>query len=86
MDWIIEETRAVDFNDKRLDTRFRKLLHTLSEDSEKSICGVSKTCGETLAAYRFFNHKNITPLDILSSHQASTAWKIFKNKGQDSCV
>jgi hypothetical protein len=59
-DWVIVETNTSNFNDKRLDKRYKKLLGNFASSPNKSIPGTFKSWGETLSAYRFFNNKEFT--------------------------
>jgi hypothetical protein len=58
--WITEETRTARFSDKRLEKRFMNLLDSLAKAPNKSIPEACKTWEETIAAYRFFNHEEIS--------------------------
>lgn len=77
-EWYIKEINDVNFGDKRLDSRLRHLISTMSNSSEESIPQAFNSWGETLAAYRFFNNKNVTPEKILSTHYESTLERIQK--------
>lgn len=79
-DWVDNETKGANFGDKRLKKRFGSLLNKLVACPDKSIPGSCKTWKETLAAYRFFNHKNITSFSILKSHQEATVERIKNEK------
>lgn len=78
--WIVEETKEANFTDKRLKTRYKSLLDRLTGSPTKSMLTACKTWKETLAAYRFFNHKSITPEQILTPHYEATLERIKKEK------
>lgn len=78
--WVIEETKTVHFSDKRLEKRFIKLLDCFAKSPDKSIPGTCKTWKETIAAYRFFNHEEVTEKEILSPHYDATLERIRKEK------
>jgi len=78
--WVIEETRTAHFTDERLKKRYLSLLDSFTQSPNKSIPGACKTWKETLAAYRFFNHEDITPKEILSPHYEATLGRIKKEK------
>lgn len=78
--WITVETNATNFGDKRLDQRFVTILNSLVSASNQSIPAACKTWKETLAAYRFFNNKNVTANEILLSHKTATLDRIKREK------
>jgi hypothetical protein len=78
--WVIEETKTAHFTDERLNKRYASLLDSFTKSPDKSIPGACKTWKETLAAYRFFNHEDITPKEILAPHYEATLERIKKEK------
>lgn len=78
--WVIEETKTAHFGDKRLNKRYEKLVDCLSNHPPKSIPSSFKNWKETIAAYRFFNHKNITSEKILAPHREATLGRIRNEK------
>jgi hypothetical protein len=78
--WTIEEIKTADFGDKRLNKRFGGLLNILSNAPNCSLPRACQSWKETIAAYRFFNHENVTANDILSCHQQSTLERIKNEK------
>jgi hypothetical protein len=78
--WIIEETKSADFGDKRLNKRYGDLLNSFATSPNKSIPGSCKSWNETIAAYRFFNHKDITSSEILAPHRNATLERIRNEK------
>src|ERR1700727_1105975 len=77
---VFEEIKMANFGDRRLNKRFGNLLTNFINSPPKSIPGSFKSWKETLAAYRFFNHKNITDAQILMPHQEATLERIRKEK------
>lgn len=78
--WVIEETKTAHFTDERLKKRYISLLDSFIKSPDKSIPGACKTWKETLGAYRFFNHEDITPNEILIPHYDATLERIKKEK------
>jgi len=78
--WSIEETKTANFGDKRLDRRYSDLLNSFANMPNKSIPATCKSWNETIAAYRFFNHVNITSQEILSPHKNATLERIKNEK------
>ena len=52
------------------------LMNSFSDSPSESIPKLTKEWKETIAAYRFFNNKNITVDKILSSHKEATLERI----------
>lgn len=75
-DWIIEETKSIDFNDKRLDSRFRKILDNLSDNPVSSLPQSLRGHSELIAAYRFMNNEKVNYEEIMQSHQKATLQRI----------
>ncbi len=71
-DWVVEETGRGDFGDKRLTKRFGNLLDIFATCPTQGIPQACRSWKETIAAYRFFSHPNVTPEKILSPHQEAT--------------
>ncbi len=78
--WIIEETKSANLGDLRLNKRYSSLLNSFTSSPSKSIPGSFKSWKETIAAYRFFNHENITHTEILAPHLKATQKRIKKEK------
>jgi len=78
--WVIEEAQTAHFSDKRLKKRFIKLIDCFAKSPNKSIPGTCKTWKETLGAYRFFNHKEVTERKILSPHYEATLERIKEER------
>ena len=71
-----KEIADIDFGDKWLNKRITTLMNSVSDSPNESIPKLSKGWKETIAAYRFFNNKNITTDKILSSHKKATLERI----------
>lgn len=79
-EWSEEELVYTDFGDKRLDDRFRKLLHRLSDNPSGNIPGCCDGWSETTGAYRFFQNEKVTSDKVLESHRVRT---IERMKGSE---
>ncbi len=75
-DWVIAEASTSNFNDERLNKRYKKLLSSFASSPNKSIPGTFKSWGETLSAYRFFNNADVSAEKILSPHNLATIERI----------
>ena len=78
--WSIKELEEINLGDQRLNKRAANILESASNSSEASIPQISKTWGETLAAYRFFNNTKVSSDKILDSHFKNTIERISKEK------
>lgn len=78
--WVVRETKSANFSDKRLEKRFINLIDSFAKSPDKSIPVACRTWKETLAAYRFFNHEDVTEKVILSPHYDATLERIKKEK------
>ena len=65
------ENEGVNFGDLRLSKRFKRLLTDIYDRCRNSIPAACGGWSETIAAYRFFDNKNVnlSDLDILSPLQ-----------------
>jgi hypothetical protein len=79
-EWIIEETKSANFGDQRLNKRYSTLLDSFASSPNKSIPSSCKSWAETLAAYRFMNHDDVTVAQILAPHKEATLNRIKKEK------
>ena len=70
--WIARELAGSQFQDARLNKRFRKLFEQLSDGVGQSIPLVCQDWANTKAAYRFFSNRRVTEADILAGHFQST--------------
>ena len=78
--WSIEETKSANFGDQRLNKRYGCLLNSLASSPNKSIPASCNGWGETIAAYRFFNHEDVTEAGILAPHKKATLERIKNEK------
>lgn len=69
---ITDELEGIQFGDKRLNARSKKILAALANNPEASINAACHGWGETQAAYRFFSNANVTPEETLRPHVAAT--------------
>lgn len=68
MSWAAEELARIDLGDQRLNARSVQLLKCLSEKPTASIPVACRGWAETVAAYRFLAHEEISWRDILQPH------------------
>lgn len=81
-DWISEECKDCQFADKRLATRFRRLLGQLEGADASSVPWACEDWANAKAAYRFFDNDRIEGGDILAGHFAATARRARQEEGQ----
>ncbi|MDR2097293.1 MAG: hypothetical protein LBP37_02095 [Spirochaetaceae bacterium] len=62
---MAEEFADVDFNEERLEKRFRKTMETLAKDLRKSIYGNSKNRAEAKAIYKLLGNDKFNKNEIL---------------------
>ena len=79
-DWVEDETKSADFGDVRLAKRFKRLMADIYDRCRNSIAVACGGWKETLAAYRFFDNKNVNLDCILSSHYDATLARISASK------
>jgi hypothetical protein len=73
---MAEEFAEVDFNEERLEKRFRKTMETLSKDPQKSIYGSSANRAEAKAIYNLLGNDKFNKDEILRAHRAATIRRI----------
>lgn len=71
-DWIMNELRAVNLGDKRLDARYAIVLDRLSQKPGASIPAACNGWAETQAAYRFLDNGKVEPSELLAPHREAT--------------
>ena len=71
-----KEVQGIDFGDIRLNKRITTLMNSFSDSPSGRIPKITKGWKETIAAYRFFNNKNITADKILLLYKEATLDKI----------
>jgi Transposase DNA-binding/Transposase DDE domain len=70
--WIDEELAGCEFNDVRLNKRFRKLVEQLSGGIGASIPWACQDWANTKAAYRFLSNPQVNEAEILQGHFQAT--------------
>ncbi len=73
---IRSEFDTIQLGDRRLNERARSLLHTLFSQPQQSINAACDGWHESKAAYRFFDHPDIRPQQILDAHARATRERI----------
>jgi hypothetical protein len=71
MSWAVDEMRTVNLGDKRLHKRLLSLFDKLGNSPNLSIPAACGGWHETKAAYRFFDHEEVTTESILTPHMNS---------------
>lgn len=74
--WVIEEMKAADLNDKRLNDRLRQVLSQLGARPTASIPAACGGRADMDAAYRLFDNEKATFENILQAHADSTRQRI----------
>jgi hypothetical protein len=69
---IADELEGIQFKDKRLAARSKKVLKALAQNPEASINAACDGWADTQAAYRFFDNKSVSPEEILKPHGEAT--------------
>jgi hypothetical protein len=69
---MAEEFAEVDFNEERLEKRFRKAMETLARDPQKSIYGSCATRAESKAIYNLLGNDKFDTGEIIKAHRAAT--------------
>lgn len=77
--WAVEEMKAADLADKRLDDRLAQVLSLLGQRPTASIPAACGGHAETTGAYRFFNNEKVAPRGILQPHYDCTKQRIAEN-------
>jgi hypothetical protein len=67
---LADELGAIDLGDRRLNRRARRLLETLGKKPPLTIPAARGGWDETRAAYRMFDHAEVTPERVLAPHSA----------------
>jgi hypothetical protein len=73
---IADELDGVQFKDKRLADRSKRLIITLSQNPEARINASCDGWSDTQAAYRFFKNTSVTSEAILQSHREVTQRRV----------
>jgi hypothetical protein len=72
MSALAAELNCIELGDRRLNRRARRLLEKLGEKPTLSIPAACGGWGETRAAYRLFDHPEVTAARVLAPHIACT--------------
>jgi hypothetical protein len=70
------ELAGIDLGDARLNRRSVRVLETLAAQPQASINAACQGWDETIAAYRLFDHAEVSPEKILAPHQDATRKRI----------
>ncbi len=70
--WMEDELAGLELGDKRLAKRCQLLLERFAADPQASVNGVCRGWKETVAAYRFFDHKAVDEHRVLAPHRDAT--------------
>ncbi len=81
MSWINEELKDSKFSDKRLKSRFLKIMNQLFDKMGSSIPMACQDWANTKAAYRFFSNPNLSEEEILEGHFHSTKSRFDATEG-----
>jgi hypothetical protein len=73
---IAAELEGIELGDKRLNERSKRIIESLSANPEASINSACDGWSDTIAAYRFFDHKSVSPDEILKPHLEATKHRI----------
>ena len=73
---LLDEVRAADLGDRRLNRRLVKLIEKLGAKPNMSIPAATDVRNEMEAAYRFFDNDRVTPEKILQPHVKATHERI----------
>jgi hypothetical protein len=74
--WVCEEVAGADFGDERLNKRMAKVLDRVASRPTVSIPAACRGWAETQAAYRFFDHEQVTEHTVLAPHRQATIDRI----------
>ena len=76
---IAAELDGIDLGDKRLNQRSRKIIQTLAANPEASVNMACDGWADTIAAYRFMDHPDIEPSQILQPHLEATKQRMCEH-------
>src|SRR4051812_14739686 len=74
--WVMDELRAADLKDKRLNNRLREVLSQLGGQPTASIPAACGGFAEMTAAYRLFDNEKVSFEKILAAHREATRKRI----------
>lgn len=75
-EWVTEELKTADLDDKRLNRRFAEVLENLAERPTASIPAATGARAETVGAYRLFANPKATIETVLQPHIDATRSRI----------
>lgn len=79
---VQDEFAEIDFGDKRLNSRFEKIINELSRQPSKSFPEATSSAAALEATYRLINNPRVTPEKILSPHVESTIQRAYDFKSR----
>jgi len=79
MSALVAELADIDLGDVRLNRRARRVLQRLGEKPTLSIPSACGGWGETRAAYRLFDHAEVSAAKVLAPHRACTIERLRKH-------
>lgn len=74
--WVVNELKTADFQDKRLDKRFFEIVDSLGKRPSASIPAACGGAAEVAGAYRWFDNDKVTFERVLQSHREATLERI----------
>lgn len=74
--WVMDELKAADLHDKRLNERFLEIVDRLGKHPTASIPAACGGAAEIAAAYRWFDNDKVTFERVLEPHHAATCDRI----------
>ena len=80
MNDLVVELETIDLGDQRLNHRARRVLAKLGAKPQASIPAACGGWGETRAAYRLFDHPNVTAQQILEPHYRCSEQRIRQHR------
>jgi len=79
-DGIAAELVGIDLGDERLNKRSKHIIEALAANPRASVNAACDGWSDTLAAYRFFDNRAITPSQILQPHIDATKQRMRAHK------
>lgn len=74
--WVMDELKAADLRDKRLNERFLEIVDQLGKHPTASIPAACGGAAELAAAYRWFDNDKVTFERVLEPHRVATCERI----------
>ena len=79
MSWAAEEFETLDLGDARLNRRAVLLAERLAQKPGASIPNACQTWSETVAAYRFLSHEDVSWDDVMQAHWQASEQRIAQH-------